>query len=215
MAYYFNENFLLPFSHDEVVHCKGTLINKMWGDYNQKFALLRNLITYQFAHPGKKLNFMGNELASFDEWNEKGSLAWNLKTYPYHDSFGRMFRDLNLIYQNEPAMNQNEYNPKNFNWLMVDNKDQSVFVFERIYNKTHLVFVFNMTPNYFDSYDIPLSTSGTYCEIFNSDKDVYSGAGKYNGLPIKAKKGNVCGKPYKITIKLASFGAMIFKYKGR
>lgn len=213
MAYYFNENFMLPFSHDEVVFGKGTLINKMWGDYNQKFALCRNLLTYQFAHPGKKLNFMGNEIASFDEWDEQKSLAWNLKSYPTHDSFARLVRDLNLIYQHEPALYLNEYNPNNFDWLMVDNKEQSVFAFERFDSKDHFVCVFNMTPNFYENYDIGVNVNGNYEEIFNSDKDVYSGNNQYNGLPVKTTRGGPYGKPYKITLKIASFGAMILKLK--
>ena len=104
MAYFYSDNFMLPLSHDEVVHGKGTIINKMWGDYYQKFGLIRNLYTYQFAHPGKKLNFMGNELASFDEWNENKSLPWNLKSFPAHDSVSRVVRDLNRIYAHEKAM---------------------------------------------------------------------------------------------------------------
>ena len=215
MAYYFNENFLLPFSHDEVVFGKGTLINKMWGDYYQKFALCRNLMAYQFAHPGKKLNFMGNEIATFDEWSEKKSLTWSIKKYPTHDSFSRMVRDLNLIYKNEPTLYNNEYNPANFNWLMVDNADQSVLAFERFDDKNRFIFIFNMTPNFFENYDIGVNVNGTYVEIFNSDKDVYSGANQYNGLPLKTSQGGPYGKPYHITIKLASFGALIFKLKVR
>ena len=213
MAYFFNENFMLPFSHDEVVHGKGTLVNKLWGDYNQKFMQLRNLIAYQYAHPGKKLNFMGNELGTFDEWNEIKSLAWNLKSYPMHDSFGRLFRDLNLIYKAEPAMYMNEYNPNNFNWLEVDNSDQSIFAFERFDGDSRLVFVFNMTPNYYEYIEIPVTQPGTYTEIFNSEKDVYSGCNQYNGAPIKSTEFGPYGRPHKITIKLASFGACIFKYK--
>lgn len=213
MAYFFNENFLLPFSHDEVVHGKGTLINKLWGDYNQKFMQYRNLLTYQFAHPGKKLNFMGNELGTFDEWNEIRSLAWNLKSFPMHDSLSRLFRDLNLIYRHESAMYLNEYNPNNFNWLMVDNSDQSIFAFERFNEDSRLVFVFNMTPNYYEYIDIPVTEKGVYEEIFNSDKDVYSGANQYNGALIKTSQYGPYGKPHKITIKLASFGACIFKLK--
>lgn len=213
MAYFFNENFLLPFSHDEVVHGKGTIINKMWGNYEQKFALLRNLYTYQFAHPGKKLNFMGNELASFDEWNESKSLPWVLKTYPKHDSISRLFRDLNLIYKYEPAMHSNEYNPNNFNWLMVDNNNDSILAFERFDANTRLVFVFNMTSNYYENYEIGVSIDGTYEEIFNCDKDVYGGSNQYNGLPVKSEEFGPYNKPYKIRIKIASFGAMIFKYK--
>lgn len=213
MAYYFNENFMLPFSHDEVVHGKGTLINKMWGNYEQKFALLRNLFTYQFAHPGKKLNFMSNELGSFDEWSEKKSLPWVLKTFPAHDSISRLVRDLNLIYGHEKAMYLNEYNPNNFRWIMVDNADQSIFAFERFDDTTHLLFVFNMTPNFYENYDLGVIEKGNYHEIFNSDKDVYGGYNQYNGLPLKAKKEPLNGKPYRITIKIASFGAMIFKLK--
>jgi len=213
MAYYFNENFLLPFSHDEVVHGKGTLVNKMWGNYEQKFALLRNLFTYQFAHPGKKLNFMGNELATFDEWDEKKSLAWNLKTYPIHDSMTRLVRDLNLIYQSSSAMNQNEYNPANFAWSMVDNATDSVFAFERFNENERMLFVFNMTPNFYESYDITVSKKGTYEEIFNSDKDVYGGKNQYNGLSLKSHTYGPYDDKEKITIKLGSFAAMIFRLK--
>ena len=215
MAYFFNENFMLPFSHDEVVHGKGTLINKMWGNYDVKFALLRNLYTYQMAHPGKKLSFMGNELASFDEWNEKKSLPWNLKTFPIHDSISRLVRDLNLIYCYEKALYMNEYNPSNFNWLMVDNSNDSVFAFERFDEKNRFVFIFNMTPNFYNEYDIGVNVEGVYEEIFNSDKDVYGGANQYNGLPLKTEDFGPENRPYRIRIKLASFGAMIFKYKGK
>ncbi len=215
MAYYYNENFLLPFSHDEVVHGKGTLINKMWGSYYEKFALLRNLYTYQMGHPGKTLSFMGNELASFDEWNENKSLPWNLKTYPAHDSISRLVRDLNLIYQYEKCLHTNEYNPSNFSWLMVNNSNDSVFAFERFDDKNRLVFIFNMTPNFYYDYEIGVNMEGEYEEIFNSDKDIYGGANQYNGLPLKTEDFGPENRPYKIRIKLASFGAMIFKYKGK
>jgi len=214
MAYFYSENFLLPLSHDEVVHGKGTIINKMWGDYDQKFALLRNLYAYQFGHPGKKLNFMGNELASFDEWNELRSLPWVLKTFPKHDSVSRMMRDLNLIYEHEDCLKVEEYNPAHFNWLMVDNADQSVYAFERRVGNSHLIFVYNMTGNYYNDYDIGVTREGTYEEIFNSDKDVYGGWNQYNGLPVTtiAEEGPE-HRPYRLTIKLASFGALILKYK--
>ena len=212
MAYFFSENFLLPLSHDEVVHGKGTILNKMWGDYDQKFALVRNLYTYQFAHPGKKLNFMGNELASWDERNETKSLPWELKRFPKHDSVSRLVRDLNLIYRKESAMHYEEYNPVHFNWLMVDNKNDSVFAFERRVGDSHLVFIFNMTPNYYEQYDIGVTREGTYTEIFNSDKDVYGGSNAYNGLDVMSYYWGPENKPHKITVKIAPFAAMIFKY---
>lgn len=213
MAYFFSENFLLPLSHDEVVHGKGTIINKLWGDYEQKFALLRNLYTYQFGHPGKKLNFMGNELASFDEWNENKSLPWNLRTFPKHDSITRLIRDLNLIYSYEKAMKFEEYNPKHFLWLMADNADQSIYAFERFVDDSRLIFVFNMTPNFFDNYELGVNEEGTYEEIFNSDKDVYGGANQYNGLPVPSAPFGPFNRPHHIKIKIASFGAMIFKHR--
>ena len=213
MAYFFSENFLLPLSHDEVVHGKGTIINKMFGDYDTKFALIRNLYTYQFAHPGKKLNFMGNELASFDEWNENKSLPRELKRYPKHDSVSRLVRDLNLIYRHEPAMYFEEYNPVHYNWLMVDNKDQSVFAFERRVGDSHLIFIFNMTPNYYESYDIGVTREGTYQEIFNSDKDVYGGSNAYNGLDLVTSNGGPENKPFKISVKLAPYAGIILKFK--
>ena len=211
MAYFFSENFLLPLSHDEVVHGKGTLINKMYGNYETKFALLRNLFTYQFAHPGKKLNFMGNEMASFDEWNETRSLPWNLLTYPKHDSMKRLVRDLNLIYQAEEAMHREEYNPSHFEWMMVDNADQSVFAFERDFGESSLLFLFNMTPNFYPVYEVGVKKKGAWKEIFNSDKDVYGGNNQYNGLPLLAEEGAPEGRTYHISVKLASYGAMIFK----
>ncbi len=212
MAYFFSENFLLPLSHDEVVHGKGTIINKMYGDYDTKFALIRNLFTYQFAHPGKKLNFMGNELASWDEWNENKSLPRDLKRFPKHDSVSRLVRDLNLIYKHEEGMHFEEYNPIHFNWLMVDNSNQSVFAFERRVKHSHLVFVFNMTPNYYEYFDIGLTREGKYREIFNSDKDVYGGSNAYNGLDLVSKNYGPENKPYSMSVKLAPYAAMIFKY---
>ena len=211
MAYFYSDNFMLPLSHDEVVHGKGTIINKMWGDYQQKFMLIRNLYTYQFAHPGKKLNFMGNELASFDERNENKSLPWNLKSYPIHDSVSRLVRDLNLIYRHEKAMYFEEHNPEHYRWLMVDNSNDSIYAFQRNVGDDTLVFVFNMTTNFYESFAIPLMQMGTYEEIFNSDKDVYGGANQYNGLPIDSEPGSFEGLPAHFNIKLASFAACIFK----
>lgn len=211
MAYFYSDNFMLPLSHDEVVHGKGTILNKMYGDYYEKFALVRNLYTYQFSHPGKKLNFMGNELASFDEWSEEKSVPWMITKYPAHDSIKRMTRDLNKIYRRNKAMYFEEHNPSHFHWLMADNKDESIFAFERKVGNVAMVFVFNMTTNYYEYHDIPLLTKGTYEEIFNSDKDVYGGNNQYNGLPIKSENGSFEGLPYHMTIKLASLGACIFK----
>lgn len=213
MAYFWSERFLLPLSHDEVVHGKGTLINKMWGEYDTKFALLRNLYAYQFAHPGKKLSFMGNELASFDEWNENRSLPWNLLSYPKHDSIKRLCRDLNLIYRSEEALYKDEYDPSHFAWTMVNNNDQSVYAFERYSGNSDILIVFNMTPNYYEHYDVGTVHDGEWEEIFNSDKDVYGGYNQYNGLPVHAYPGGPENRPYHVSIKLGSFAALMLKRK--
>lgn len=156
---------------------------------------------------------MGNELASFDEWNELRSLPWNLKTYPKHDSIARMIRDLNLIYAAETALHIHEHDPARFNWLMVDNSDQSVFAFERHDNNGRLIFVFNMTGNYYHQYDIGVTIPGRYVEIFNSDKDVYGGWNQYNGAPLSTTdQPGPEHRPHTLTIKLASFGALILKH---
>ena len=213
MAYFYSENFLLPLSHDEVVHMKGTIVNKMYGDYYTKFALARNLYGYQFAHPGKKLNFMGNELGTFDEWNEKKGLAWNLRSYPIHDSFTRMIRDLNLIYSSHPAMYVEEYNPNRFKWIMVDNSDQSVYAFYRQARGEVMVFIFNMTPNYYENYSIGVPYAGEYEEIFNSDKDIYSGGNQYNGQQIFTSDNWMHGFTQSVTIKLTSYACIYLRLK--
>ena len=140
------------------------------------------------------------------------SLPWSLKYFPKHDSVSRLVRDLNLIYQSEKAMYVGEFDPKNFTWLMVDNKDQSVFAFMRTHKKEKLIFVFNMTGNYYEEYDIGVNDEGVYTEIFNSDKDVYGGYNQYNGLPLKTKEGPGPElRPYRLTLKLGSFAALILK----
>ncbi len=211
MAYFYSENFILPLSHDEVVHMKGSILNKMWGSYENKFALVRNLYAYQFAHPGKKLNFMGNELGTWDEWSEKKSLSWNLKSYPQHDSISRLFRDLNRIYVNHKAMYFNEYNPKTFKWIKADEANQSVYAFYREVDDEVMVFVFNMTSNFYQEYRIGVPYKGEYEEILNTDKDVYGGLNQYNGVKLIADDTLADHYLNSITIKLASFGACYFK----
>ncbi len=211
MAYFYSENFILPLSHDEVVHMKGSILNKMWGSYENKFALVRNLYAYQFAHPGKKLNFMGNELATWDEWSEKKSLSWNLKAYPQHDSVSRLFRDLNRIYVNHKAMYINEYNPKTFKWIKADEANQSIYAFYREVEDEVMVFVFNMTSNFYNDYRIGVPYKGEYEEILNTDKDVYGGFNQYNGVKLIADDTLADHMLNSITIKLASFGACYFK----
>jgi 1,4-alpha-glucan branching enzyme len=212
MHYFYSDNFMLPLSHDEVVHGKGAILNKMWGNYDEKFALLRNLYTYQWMHPGKKLIFMGNEIASFDEWSEKKSLPWFFTQYPKHDSIRTLFKDLNRIYKQEPSLHVEEHNPARFRWLMVDNRQDNIYVFERKVNESTIIIVLNMKGNYYNDYDIGVFEPGTYQEILNSDNEIYSGWHRINQLPLVTKsQPGPEGKPHTLTLTIGSFAAIVLK----
>ena len=212
MHYFYSDNFMLPLSHDEVVHGKGTIVNKMWGNYDEKFALLRNLYTYQWMHPGKKLIFMGNEIASFDEWSEKKSLPWFFTQYPKHDSVRTLFKDLNRIYKQEPSLHVEEHNPARFRWLMVDNRQDNIYVFERKVNHSTIIIVLNMKGNYYNDYDIGVFEPGTYQEILNSDNEIYSGWHRINKNPLLTKRqSGPEGKPHTMTLTIGSFAAIVLK----
>ena len=212
MHYFYSDNFMLPLSHDEVVHGKGTIVNKMWGNYDEKFALLRNLYTYQWMHPGKKLIFMGNEIASFDEWSEKKSLPWFFTQYPKHDSVRTLLKDLNRIYKQEPSLHVEEHNPARFRWLMVDNRQDNIYVFERKVNHSTIIIVLNMKGNYYNDYDIGVFEPGTYQEILNSDNEIYSGWHRINKNPLLTKlQSGPEGKPHTMTLTIGSFAAIVLK----
>ncbi|MFA6624603.1 MAG: 1,4-alpha-glucan branching protein GlgB [Bacilli bacterium] len=213
MAYFYSENFILPLSHDEVVHMKGTILNKMWGSYDNKFANVRNLYAYQWAHPGKKLNFMGNEIATFDEWKEYDPVAFNILSYPKHQGIQRLIKDLNQIYRNHSAMYFEEYNPSHFSWIMADNAEQSVYVFKRESEDECLIFIFNMTPNFYWDYDIGVPYEGTYEEILNTDKGCYGGWNQYNNNPLVTHGEGIHNQKFKITLKIPSFGAVYLCYR--
>lgn len=208
MHYFYSENFMLPLSHDEVVHGKGTILNKMWGNYDDKFALLRNIYTYQFMHPGKKLNFMGNEFASFDEWDEKKSLPWFFLQYPKHASVHALFKDLNHLYRQESALHVEEHNPMRFQWLMADNYFDNIYVFQRAIHENSLICVFNMKGNYYNRYDIIVPSKGTYQEVLNSDNSQYGGWNNVNKAVIESRYEQ---DKHVITITIGSFAAIVLK----
>ena len=214
MAYFYGEKFMLPFSHDENVHGKHTVVDRMWGTYEQKFAQVRNLYAYMFAHPGKKLNFMGNEIASFREFDERKELDWFLLKYPIHDSFTRYFKDLNKIYSSHSCLFKYDYELRGFKWINADNAQQSIYTFYRADEKEYMVCVYNMTPVSYENYDIFVPQEGTYTEILNSEKDIYNGCNMCNFKPVKAWKSKVekpyPGQEYGITIRIAPFSAIWF-----
>lgn len=215
LVYAFNEQFVLPFSHDEVVHMKGSLVNKMPGDYFQKIANWRLLLTLWMTHPGKKLLFMGQEFAQFSEWAFQKELDWNLFDYPAHQQANRFFRDLAQVYRHHPALFQYDHHPKGFEWSIVDDKDQSVFAYIRRSDTETLVIVLNMTPNVHEFYEIGVPYAGTYVEILNSDKAIYFGSDQYNGLPLKAMKGQKNQFGYFIKPKLGPLSGMVFIHQKR
>lgn len=177
MAYFYNDIFVLPLSHDEVVHGKATIVDKMWGNYEQKFSQVRLLYLYMYAHPGKKLNFMGNELAEFREWDEKKELGWNLLTYPVHDAFNRFLRELNHLALTERALYDTEYDPRAFRWLETPGCEDTVFaIARRAQNGETIACVMNFGLRPVQA-TLP-AFYGTWKELINTDDSQFSGTGQ-------------------------------------
>ena len=213
MAYFYSENFILPLSHDEVVHGKGTIINKMWGSYDQKFAQVKNLYAYMFAHPGKKLNFMGNEIATFTEWNEDKELDWFLLGYQKHEQFHRFFKDLSQIYKHHSALSQFDYQHNGFRWIDADNADQSIYVFYRESKESTIVCVLNMTPSSYEHFRLGVPKTGEYTELLNTDRDIYGGYNMCNYFPLRSEEIFSHHQTQSISIRIAPFSAIYFEVK--
>ena len=191
MMYAFSENFVLSLSHDEVVHGKGSLINKIAGDWWQKFATLRLLWGYQYTHPGKKLNFMGQEFGQWNEWNYQQSLDWHLLTFSTHEQTQNWVRDLNALYRSEPALYEIDFAQEGFEWIEANDADNSVFSYIRYAEdrRNFLLVVCNFTPVARYNYRVGVPVSGYYDEVLNSDSAFYGGgnvgnAGGHNSDPV-------------------------------
>lgn len=210
MAYFYSEKFILPLSHDEVVHSKLTIIDKMWGSYEDKFRQCRNLFMYMFTHPGKKLNFLGNDIGMFREFDETKELDWFLLKYPIHDSFNRYFRDLCQIYKTYKAFNSNDYNYESFKWIDADNAAQSIYIYTRYDEDYCFVVVLNMMPISYTNYKVGVPYKGTYTELINSEKDIYNGCNMCNFKPIQTRKVKSHGLTNSITIDIAPYAGIIF-----
>ena len=184
LLYAFTENFVLPLSHDEVVHGKGSLINKMSGDYWQKFANLRALYGFMWAHPGKKLLFMGGEFAQWNEWNDAISLDWNLLDFPQHDGVRRLIRDLNQLYRKTPALYELDFEPAGFEWISANDSDNSVIAFiRRGYDRSRAIMcVCNFTPVVRQNYRVGVPGPGLFRERINTDSQHYGGSDVGNCL---------------------------------
>lgn len=212
MQYFYNELFLLPFSHDEVVHGKATIIQKMWGDYDVKFPQCKALYLYMFTHPGKKLNFMGNEFAQFREWDEKREQDWDLLKYPNHDSFRRFFTELAKLYCQSPALYDGEYNMDTFKWLEADAVADCVYCYRRTSGNNSLVVALNLSDKVRENYRFGINEPCSLREILNSDSDIYGGS-----TPIK-KALPIASEPVphgkfgdSFTVSLAPFSGKIFE----
>ncbi|MBX5238022.1 1,4-alpha-glucan branching protein GlgB [Rhizobium sp. NLR22b] len=187
LLYAYSENFVLPLSHDEVVHGKGSLIAKMPGDDWQKFANLRAYYAYMWGYPGKKLLFMGQEFAQWSEWSEDRSLDWNLLQYRMHEGMRRLVRDLNFTYRSKPALHERDCEGDGFEWLIADDSENSVFAWQRkAPGQKPIVVITNFTPVYRENYLIRLPLAGRWREILNTDADIYGGSGKGNGGRVQA-----------------------------
>ena len=210
--YAFSENFVLPISHDEVVHGKCSLINKMPGEYDDKFANLRTFFGYMMAHPGKKLLFMGQEFGQFNEWYEAKPLDWMLLDYDKHKELQLYVKTLNQFYKDQPAFWQVDYSWEGFQWIVPDDYQQSIVAFLRkdAAGKQILV-VCNFTPILREGYTMGAPVSGSYKEILNSDDAAFGGSGKYHNKNIRSKKVPKHGFDQSITLTLPPLSALYFE----
>lgn len=209
--YAFSENFVLPISHDEVVHGKCSLINKMPGDYEQKFAGLRAFYGYMMAHPGKKLLFMGQEFAQFIEWNENQQLDWMLLGYDRHAQMQEYVRRLNHLYQETPALWEEDFSWEGFQWIVPDDSSQNVVVFLRRDKKGgEVIAVCNFAPVLRPDYKFGVPRAGQYAELINSDAEEFGGTGQHNA-PVRAKKQPMHGFDYSISLRVPPMSAVILR----
>lgn len=190
LMYAFAENFVLPLSHDEVVHGKGTLLTKMAGDDWQKFATLRAYYAFMWGYPGKKLLFMGQEFAQRREWSEARALDWDLLDVPAHEGVRRLMRDLNHLYRSRPALHARDCEAEGFEWLIADDRENSVFAWLRkAPGEAPVAIVSNFTPVPRQDYAVPLPAAGKWREMLNTDAGVYGGSGSGNGGVVEASAG--------------------------
>lgn len=216
LCYAFSEHYVLPFSHDEVVHGKRSLLSKMPGDYWQQFAQLRMMFAYQFAHPGKKLMFMGDEFGQFIEWKFDESLDWFLLDYEKHAEMQRYVRDLNHFYQESPAMYESDDSWNGFIWCGVDDNIHSIVSFLRVdKHGDMLLWVFNFTPEPWGDYVFGMPVYGVLTEVFSTDAPFYGGTGDYPNAPTKTINEPYGEHPYRVHLRLPPYAAVCYSFEPR
>jgi len=214
MIYHYSENFVLPLSHDEVVHGKHSLLGRMPGDEWQRFANLRALLGYQWLFPGKKLLFMGGEFAQGREWNEGASLDWSLlDAGPYHRGIQQFVIDLNHLYLRSPALWQDDYDKAGFGWIDCNDRDHSVFCFLRqtADGKNLTVVILNLTPIPREGYRVGLPRDGKWNEVLNSNAAIYGGSNSGNGGAIITEPFEHHGRPFSARFFLPSLSVIVFQ----
>ena len=211
LIYAFTENFILPFSHDEVVHGKSSMLYKMPGDEWQRFANLRLLYTYMFTQPGKKLLFMGCEFAQGQEWDHSRSLDWYVLDYPYHQGVQKMVTDLNQIYRQSSALHRYDFEGQGFEWLDCNDAAHSVLSYLRKSENETIIVALNFTPIVRSHYRLGVAQLGNYQIIFNSDSEFYSGSNVHNELSIVAEPTPWMGKPYSIAVNLPPLAGLLIR----
>lgn len=213
MMYAYSEKFILPLSHDEVVHGKKSMIDKMWGDYWKKFASLRMFYAYMIAHPGKKLSFMGNEFAQFCEWKFYESLEWFMLDYEMHSFMHEYVRELNYFYKQEKSFWELDHSRDGFQWIDANNYSQSIISFIRKTDRQEdfIIVICNFTPVVYEDYSIGVPILSDYIEVFNSDGSKYGGSNVVNQGKILSYEGATHGSPYHIKLRIPPLGTIYIK----
>jgi 1,4-alpha-glucan branching enzyme len=213
LLYAFTENFVLPISHDEVVHGKNSLLGKMPGDEWQRFANARAFLTYMWAHPVKKLLFMGCDIGQPWEWSHTGGVTWDLLQYAYHQKLQTLVRELNRLYRSEPALYQVDFHYSGFEWIDFHDGDGSVIAFLRRgeHGPGFVMFCCNFTPVPRENYRFGVPEEGFYEEIFNSDAEMFGGSNVGNGGLVSSQEEPTHGRPHSIAVTLPPLGVVAFR----
>ena len=211
MSYFYNELYLLSLSHDEMVHGKKTVIDKLWGTYEEKFAQARLLYFYMLTHPGKKLNFMGSELAHFREWDEERELDWMLLRYPLHDAFHKYIAALNGLYHAEPALYEGEYNAACFEWVACQSRDEGIYAYLRKGRGGPLLAVMNTQPKAYLKYPLYLTEGCTARMLFSTDLQQWGGATKAPSQPQATLPGGVFGRNHTLYVDLPPLSGALYR----
>lgn len=209
--YFTHENFMLPLSHDEVVHGKGSLMDRMAGDYWQKFANLRLLFSYMFFHPGTKLSFMGNEIAQFNQWDVNKSIEWHLLEFDSHRGIQSLIKRLNSVYRSEAALHKNQFSHDTVEWIINNDAHQAVIAFIRKVDNQAIIIIGNFTPEVRYIYRIGIHQSGTYTVLFNSDDTAYYGSGVGDKADITSEAIAAHGRPHSLVVTLPPLAFIALK----